>query len=611
MSRATGGRASSEGAPTDVAGGGLTSMYSRTTELPSHLREWQLPPGWAWGSEGLHTQHRHYQEVVDALGRSLSLVTAPNAAHAVWLESEARHLAHRNHPAVPTTYHYWSTFAVNRRGPGYLRRWIAGETIAARMARMGPDDVPGALRVLREIGSGLSYLHDLGIAHGCMAPETVFTSPMGRLWIMGWQWAMPVSEIPADIVPDFRFMPVPSEWGDDRWCPTPASDQWQLAATCFAALTGESPPPNEVPPIALMRPDCPRALAGIIDRALLADPEKRFPSIAALLRSIDRLIGGRTMVALAGDDYEASRANESPESRLRWALADDYEVLAALGSGSFGSVWRVRDLTLGREVALKLLHPHVARDERIVGRFRREAKLAAQLAHPAIVPIFDWDSRGDVAWYTMELAEGGSVADLVDRSGPRTLNEIAPQVDFVLNGLVAAHAIGIVHRDLKPENVLIDRYGRWRLADFGIANATGEEIAGASGTPAFAPPEQLLGEEQDAAADCFSLAAIVAYVLTGSPPFGERDSASILARELRGDVDLSSHPSEIADWLRRGLAAQASERFDDSVTMQAAWREAVSAVLEQDRPVPWWRRWFAGDSTDGGGAWSGDAFMSN
>ena len=91
------------------ATGRLLSMYTRTQELPAHLREWRLPPGWAWGSEGLHTQHRHYQEVVDALGRSLSLVTAPNDAHAVWLESEARHLAHRNHPAIPTTYHYWST----------------------------------------------------------------------------------------------------------------------------------------------------------------------------------------------------------------------------------------------------------------------------------------------------------------------------------------------------------------------------------------------------------------------------------------------------------------------------------------------------------------------
>src|SRR5262249_61084437 len=137
-----------------------------------------------------------------------------------------------------------------------------------------------------------------------------------------------------------------------------------------------------------------------------------------------------------------------------------------------------------------------------------------------------------------------------------------------LRCFAGARAIGIVHRDLKPEIVLLARYGRWRLADFGIANVTGEETAGASGTPAFAAPEQLLGEEQDAAADCFSLAAIVAYALTGTPPFGERDSASILARELRGDVDLSSHSTELAEWLRRGLAASATERVEAAASMR-------------------------------------------
>jgi serine/threonine protein kinase len=251
-------------------------------------------------------------------------------------------------------------------------------------------------------------------------------------------------------------------------------------------------------------------------------------------------------------------------------------------------------LSLGREVALKVLHPHVATDERAVGRFRREAKLAAQLAHPAIVPIFDWDSRGDLAWYTMELAEGGSVADLVARSQARPLGEIAPQVDFALEGLSAAHNVGIVHRDLKPENILIDRYRRWRIADFGIANAAGEERTGTSGTPAFAAPEQLLGEQQDTAADCFSFAAIVAFVLTGTPPFGQRDPATILAREMRGDVDLSAVAPEVAEWLRRGLTADPDTRFPDASTMRVAWRAAVREVFERES-VPWWRRWFGAD----------------
>jgi serine/threonine protein kinase len=583
-------------------------MYTVTQELPAHLRDWQLPPGWNWGSEGLTTEYRHYQELIDALGRSLSLVSAPDEAHHKWLEVEARLLAHRNHPAMPTTYHYWAYYSENRRGPGYLRRWIAGETLGARMRRMGSDDIPNVLRVMREIGSALSYLHDLGTAHGCLSPETVWTTPMGRLWVIGWQWAMSPSDIPDSLAPDFRFMPVPHEWTTGKWAATPASDQWQLAATCFAALTGELPPAEEAPPIQLLRPDVPQSMAVVIDRALQANPARRYPSLSAMLRAVDRVVGSRTMVMLAGDEPGNKHATESAEVRLRWALADDYEVLAALGAGSFGSVWRVRDLSLGREVALKLLHPHVVRDERIVGRFRREAQLAAQLAHPALVPIFDWDSRGDVAWYTMELAEGGSVADLIARSGPRPLTEIAPQVDFILSGLSSAHSVGIVHRDLKPENVLIDRYRRWRLADFGIANVTGEEVAGASGTPAFAPPEQLLGEEQDATADCFSIAAIVAFTLSGVPPFGERDSASILAREMKGDVDLSSYPPEIAEWLRLGLSAAAEDRFQDAAAMQLAWREAVQAVFERERQVPWWRRWFAADGA--GVAWTGDSLFT-
>lgn len=586
-----------------------TGMYKQTRELPQHLLDWQLPPGWRWGTEGLLTEFRHYQEIIDALDRSLSLVSAPEPAHHAWLESEARHLAHRNHPAMPTTYHYWASFSESRRGPGYLRRWISGETIGARLRRMGTEDVPAVLRVMREIGSAISYLHDVGAVHGCMSPDTVWTTPMGRLWIIGWQWAVPAPDIPTAMHPDFRLMPVPSEWMNGEWAPSPLTDQWQLAAVCFAALTGEIPPPDEVPPIQLVRPDVPAAVANVLDRALQPDPLLRFPNINAMLRAIDRVIGSRTMVVLAHDEPETTHTAESAEMRLRWALADDYEVLAALGAGSFGSVWRVRDLTLGREVALKLLHPHVARDERIVGRFRREAKLAAQLAHPAIVPIFDWDSRGDVAWYTMELAEGGSVADLVASSGPRALTEVAPQIDFILNGLAAAHSIGVIHRDLKPENVLIDRYRRWRLADFGIANVTGEETAGASGTPAFASPEQLLGETQDTAADCFSIAAIAAFVMSGKAPFGERDHASILAREMRGDIDLSDYEPEIAEWLRRGLAASPEERFQDATAMQVAWRDAVQAVFERDRQVPWWRRWLGAEGP--GVPWTNDSLFSS
>jgi serine/threonine-protein kinase len=283
--------------------------------------------------------------------------------------------------------------------------------------------------------------------------------------------------------------------------------------------------------------------------------------------------------------------DRSDESRLQWAVGDDYDVLALLGRGTFGTVWRVRDLSLEREVALKMLHPHIASDADEVARFRKEARLAAQLAHPAIVPIYDWDSRGDVSWYTMELAEGGSVADLITRSGPRVLSEVAAQIESVLDALVAAHQNAIIHRDLKPENILIDRYRRWRITDFGIAKVTGQDVLGASGTPAFAAPEQLLGEPQGTGVDCFAVAAIVAFVLSGSPPFEGRDGPTILAQQLAGRLELDAFESPLSDWLRLGLATDPEQRYTDAAVMQQEWRRVVREMRRQEkRGAKWWNR---------------------
>jgi serine/threonine-protein kinase len=557
-------------------------------QLPPHLAQWQLPPGWAWGADSVYEDHRHFQEVVDALGRSLSLVSAPNPLHAEWLLAEARALAHRNHPAIPTTYHYWAPAREPRRGPGYLRRWIAGEPLAVRVQRRGPEAIPAALRILREAGAAVAYVHDAGSVHGALSGRTVWLTPSGRLWLLGWQWAIARDRVPPGVAPDPRVVPRPPELVGGRWQPTVLSDQWQLGALAFLALTGELPPPDTVPPIALVRPDCPRAAAEIIERALDADPAKRHASVTAMVRALDRGVAVRP-AHIGGPDVTGESMGVTPESRLRWATGDDYDILAPLGTGSFGAVWRVRELSLGREVALKMLHPHVARDADAVARFRREATIAAQLSHPAIVPIFGFEERGGTSWFTMELAEGGSVAELVKRAGPRPMREVGPQVEFVLEGLAAAHGVGVVHRDLKPENLLIDRYRRWRVADFGIANALGEWTAGNSGTPAFAPPEQLLGEPQGAAADVYALAAIVYTVLSGRPPY-PGDGPVVLAAQLAGSPPLADFSAPVAEWLRTALAADADRRFPDAAAALKAWRRVRAAAERVERRERWWRR---------------------
>jgi serine/threonine-protein kinase len=555
-----------------------------TQELPPHLVGWQLPPDWRWGSEGVRQEHRHYQEVVDALGRSLALVTAPDPAHAAWLAAEARHLAHRNHSSIPTTYHYWSIYGESRRGPGYLRRWLAAETSGSRARRLGREPIPTILHLLRTGGSALAYLHDTGQAHGDISPESVWMAPAGRTWLLGWQWAVPRGVIPPGVSPDPRWTPWPPEWNSSGWTPTFASDQWMLAATCFASITGELPPSEAVPPLDLVSPGIPQALVDILGKALAQDPYDRFPTISALLRMLEH--AGATPRRSA--EREVPARAETDEARIRWAVGDDYEILGFLGKGTFGSVWHARDLTLEREVALKVLHPHVVEDHKAVMRFRREARLAAQLVHPAIIPIFDWDDLGEVSWYTMELAEGGSVADLVGRSGPRSFDEVAPQVDAILDGLAAAHASGIVHRDLKPENILIDRYRRWRITDFGIAKGE-DEPAGATGTPAFAAPEQLLGETQGPSVDLFAAAGIVAFVLSGEPPFPGPDASSILAQQLADQFDDSRFPEPVGPWLRRALESDPSRRFADAEAMQRGWREVVEAMERRlRRGDRWW-----------------------
>lgn len=571
-----------------------TPALQQRDPLPPHLTDWQLPFDWAWGGEGLYGDYRHYQQVIDGLGRSLSLVTAPNADHAAWLKVEARFLAHRSHPSIPATYHYWAAGTDMRRGPGYLRRWITGETVRKRVNRMGEADIPFVLQVLRGACSTLAYLHDTGRSHGGVGPDTVWVSPGGRLWLLEWQWAIPHEEIPPGTVPSWLRardtqtepqggrqligpgIPIAPEWaGGQPWMPTRASDQWQVAAMCFTALAGEPPPRDDVPPIGLVRLECPARLAAALDRALQPDPAARFPNIVAFLREADASYTSRSLFLVSGEVESAKPLTD--EDRLRISLGDEFEVLSRLGAGAFGTVWRARDLSLEREVAVKVMHPHIARDDRAVTQFLREARLAAQLAHPAIVPIYDWESRGGLSWYVMELAEEGSLCNLVDNSGPRTLEEIAPQIELLLDGLIAAHSVGIVHRDIKPENVLIDRYHRWRLTDFGIANVTGEAKSMGGGTPAFAAPEQLLNESQGTGTDLFSLAAIVAFALTGVPPFGEGEPRTILARQLSGGFDETRFPAAIGAWLRRAFDPDPEKRFADATEMKAEWCSAVAA----------------------------------
>ena len=129
---------------------------------------------------------------------------------------------------------------------------------------------------------------------------------------------------------------------------------------------------------------------------------------------------------------------------------------------------------------------------------------------------------------------------------------------------------------------------RWRITDFGIANATGEDSVRNTGTPAFAAPEQLLGEPHGASVDLFAIAAIVAFALSGTAPFGDGDAAQIVARALAGPVDVSEFSPPIGEWLERALSVREEDRFADALEMKNAWQAAVRAARRREKAA-WWK----------------------
>ena len=224
-------------------------------------------------------------------------------------------------------------------------------------------------------------------------------------------------------------------------------------------------------------------------------------------------------------------------------LAGRYRIDGQLGTGGMASVYRGHDLRLGRDVAIKILLPHQAGDPTIAERFDREARSLAALSHPNVVAVFDVEpgdgAAGFEPFFVMELCDGGSLADRMAAAGGRiSPGELVPIVVGVSEGLAAVHAAGLLHRDVKPHNVLIAG-GRAKLGDLGLARPeetvaqTSLTTAGtALGTLAYLAPERLAGVPATAAADVWSLGALVFQGLTGTLPRPTTTVAELVGRRL-------------------------------------------------------------------------------
>jgi serine/threonine protein kinase len=508
----------------------------------------------------------------------------PNTALRSWFVRATELLAALDHPVLRTVH------AAGYRGDWAYRivRWIDGESLADAVAR-GPRPVPVVLQLARNLAAALDYVHSQQVVVRRLVPTTVMIDNTERTFVTDMRYANvlldvaspnPESEADPFVAPEVRR----GEVGE------PTSDVYGVGAVLYYAVTGTAPAldPRQIGSPKSVREACPGALERVIMRALAGDPGRRYLTAAEMLDDLHADLGEYDVqLFLTGEHGVPLDEPKAWEQRLRRALGDDYELLEELGSGGFGRVYKVRDLELEREVALKVLHPYLTTDQSVVERFRREARAAAQLIHPNIANTYDFGGRGGLLWYTMEYVPGKNLARLVQGEGPLSAESLVRILQQALGALRYAHQRGLVHRDIKPENILIeDATGTVRIADFGlvIAFERSDGMGGASshsGTPDFAAPEQLLGEPVDHRADIYSLSLVALFALTGRLPFGTGSVEITMARQAAGQLPELYHlrgkvPETLVRVLLRGAAREPMDRFESAEAFAHALRDAMS-----------------------------------
>ncbi len=263
-----------------------------------------------------------------------------------------------------------------------------------------------------------------------------------------------------------------------------------------------------------------------------------------------------------------------------------YRLDDVVASGGAAVVWRAFDEHLARPVAIKLLHPHHANDATVVERFQREARAAAGLSHPNVVRIYDTGREDGIVWLVMELVEGPSLRDVLQRREPLDAVVVGAVGEQVARALAAAHTQGLVHRDIKPGNILIASDGTVKVTDFGIAKALSGSDATLTnpgtvmGTAAYVAPEQLESTDVDARADVYALGVVLYEALVGRPAFSGDTPAATAAMRLTYELlpprrARSDVPEELDEIVTRATRRDRTQRFADG----AALADALTPLL--------------------------------
>ena len=292
---------------------------------------------------------------------------------------------------------------------------------------------------------------------------------------------------------------------------------------------------------------------------------------------------GLDVTSVSGKPVPEADAEVNELEVVREALQEDYHIISELGRGGMAVVYRAHEKQLDREVALKVLPSSLGFDAEFVERFQREARTAAKLEHPNIIPIYRVGKSGRVIYFTMKLLRGKSLAELVEERGPISVGETKRLLSETAGALGYAHKHEIVHRDIKPDNILLDDSGHAIVTDFGIAKAaTGSRLTGtgmAIGTPHYMSPEQARAQPLDGRSDIYSLGVVTYQCLLGKVPFDAEDAFSIgykhITEPLPDPGVLTPEQRELFEIVKCMMAKEPADRFQNSGQLLAALEGAA------------------------------------
>jgi hypothetical protein len=281
------------------------------------------------------------------------------------------------------------------------------------------------------------------------------------------------------------------------------------------------------------------------------------------------LCGARVGGAGGHDPRGVAAGDVSETTLIKDTLAAEYEVIEELGRGGMAIVYRAREKALDREVAVKVLPFSLAFDSEFVERFQREARTAAQLEHPNIIPIYRVGRTGQVIFFVMKLLRGGSLSGILEGGGRMPPSEIRRVLVESGRALNYAAGKGIVHRDIKPDNIMFDEHGASVITDFGIAKAaSGQRLTSTGmsiGTPHYMSPEQARAQETDGRSDIYSLGIVAYQALVGAVPYDGEDSFSIGYKHIMEPIPepTLNTADERRLWLviKRMIAKDPADRF--------------------------------------------------